>query len=507
MNLDIPQGQRSDDGLSVTADNGDRYYELPSQPGRRFPSITTIISAGNPSKFASVDRREVALAAMHDTTWRSLPDKEAQRWLTQAHTRFLTGRAMLGSQVHQYLEDRLNGVRPGVPLDPHPEYHLRTEAVDRFMEEWDPAPLAVEAAVFNKTHGYAGRVDAILELAGYGIAIVDAKTSADLWPSVDQQLAAGANAELMISTDGVERPMIPVDTTFGLLLHEGGVYHMGEIPLRPHNFDQFLRAKATMEWHQGRPDPVRQTARIALVPRAEALERRLARLAEHDDAKAALLRLWPEGVPTPRAARESGQTLEPSNILKLARLASLVEADHGTRVSGETLRSRLTALPPDLLAQVEVTAKANHVPAINSDQFRTWHLGCVTDWLEAAELIHAERTMAIAKMVDVAECDATPEQMVGWVTDRPSASIDRLQELEADMLVKILSAIADGYLSDHPDGLVCQIDNPDELLEPWGKRAALAEARRVAKAWGLPSPRSSTAALDTPIFVAALAAK
>ena len=65
MNLFQPSDATvSPDGLAHTRGSGERWYELPSEPGRRFPSITTIISAGNPGKFASVDRREVALAAL-----------------------------------------------------------------------------------------------------------------------------------------------------------------------------------------------------------------------------------------------------------------------------------------------------------------------------------------------------------------------------------------------------------------------------------------------------------
>lgn len=496
----------SADGLAHTKPSGERWYELPSEPGRKFPSITTIISAGNPSKFAAVDRREVALCATSDTTWRGLPEKEAKRYLTQAHARFLADRAMLGSQVHQYLEDRLNGVTPSTPLDPHPEYAGRLASVDNFIAEWEPQVVAVEAAVFNRTHGYAGRGDAILELTGYGLCVVDAKTSADFWSSIDQQLAAVANAEVMV-IDGVEHPMPPIRTTFGLLLHADGVYHMGEVPLVPKNSEQFLRAKASMEWHDERTAPPRQQPRQALLPRVEMLERRLNRLVEHVDAKEMVLKRWPADVLTPRLAREQGVVLSPTDLGLIAEIAGKTEREFGTKVSGESLRERLVALPPDLLAIVEVTAQANAIPAINSDSFKTWHMECVRELLEAAELIHAERHMQVAKMVDVAACDAEPAEMVSWVTQRHGATIDRLQELEAETLCQILNAIADGYLSDHPSGLVCQVSDPSEILDRWGKGPALAECRRLAKVHNIPAPRSSAAGLDTPIFVAALAAK
>lgn len=272
-------------------------------------------------------------------------------------------------------------------------------------------------------------------------------------------------------------------------------------------FDQFLRAQQTMRWHKQRPAPVRQQPRKALLPRVEMLERRLSRLTEHPEAREMVVKRWPADVPTPRVARETGEALSPTQLAAIARIAAQTEKEFGTPVSGEQFRQRLTYLPPDLLAIVEVTAKSNGIPAINSEGFTTWHCATLAEFLEAAELIHSERNMRIARAVDLAECDTPPEQMVAWVTKRHGAVWDRLQELEADTLIQILEAIADGYLADHPNGLVCQIENPDEILNRWGKKAALAEARRLAKLHDIPSPKSSAKALDEPIFAAALAAK
>lgn len=237
------------------------------------------------------------------------------------------------------------------------------------------------------------------------------------------------------------------------------------------------------------------------------LERRLARLTEHPEAREMVVKRWPEGVPTPRKAREEGLSLSPTHLATIARIAAKTEAEFGTVVSGEQFRERLKALPPDLLAIVEVTAKTNGIPNIGGGEFKTWHCASLEELLAAAELIHSERNMRIARAVDVAQCDTAPEAMVAWVTKRPGATWDRLNELEAETLTNILEAIADGYLSDHPTGLVTQIDDPDEILNRWGKGPALAEARRLAKLHGLPAPRSSTAALSEPIFAAALAAK
>ena len=432
--------------------------------------------------------------------------QDRQRWLTTAHKRFLNDRAILGSQVHQYLEDRLNGVSPSTPLEPHPEYHLRLAAVDNFIADWDPQVIAVEAAVFNITHGYAGRGDMIVELTGYGTCVVDGKTSADFWPSINQQLSAIANAEIII-IDGVEHPMPKIRTTFGLLLHEDGVYHMGEFPLYPQDFEQFLRAKGVMEWHDARTDPPRQQPRKALLPRAEMLERRLARLVTNDDAKEMVQKRWPEGVLTPRLAREQGVALSPAHLGLIAAIAAKTEREFGTTVSGEALRSRLNALPPDLLAVVDVTATANMVPPINSDGFVTWHMECVRELLDAAEVIHAERWAALGVMIDTAGCAASEAAMLSWVTQRNNARVDRLDELENETLCQILDAIGDGYLTSILGDLECTVDNPGEILNRWGKGPALAEARRVAKLHNLPAPRSSAVSLGTPILVAALAAK
>ena len=67
----------------------------------------------------------------------------------------------------------------------------------RFLADFSPEYLMVEATVYRDKPRYAGTLDAIVEIPGMGTFILDIKTGG-VWPEAALQLAAYANADYAI---------------------------------------------------------------------------------------------------------------------------------------------------------------------------------------------------------------------------------------------------------------------------------------------------------------------
>ena len=109
----------------------------------------------------------------------------------------------LGTAVHEACEEyALTGIRPEVDDEVRPFL----EQFDRWAQIWQPKYLAAEAAVYSPTYGYAGTLDAIVEIDGMEL-ILDYKSSrksvdsqgkpSGPYPEVALQLAAYRHADLL----------------------------------------------------------------------------------------------------------------------------------------------------------------------------------------------------------------------------------------------------------------------------------------------------------------------
>jgi hypothetical protein len=108
----------------------------------------------------------------------------------------------LGTAVHGACEEyALTGIRPEVDDEVRPFL----DQFDRWLQVWQPKYHAVETTVYNETYGYAGTLDAIVEIDEQTL-LTDYKTSAKSvdnygqpthpYPEVALQLSAYRHAEV-----------------------------------------------------------------------------------------------------------------------------------------------------------------------------------------------------------------------------------------------------------------------------------------------------------------------
>jgi hypothetical protein len=119
-----------------------------------------------------------------------------------------------GTEVHALAEKLVKGEQVDVPG----ELAGYVDAYVRFLDQWCPKPVLVEAPVGNRRWNLAGTLDLVAELPGGEIALMDVKTSKGVYPEVALQLAAYANAEFYIQ-DGQEHPMADLGITAGYVIH------------------------------------------------------------------------------------------------------------------------------------------------------------------------------------------------------------------------------------------------------------------------------------------------
>lgn len=112
-----------------------------------------------------------------------------------------------GTQVHDLAERLARGEEIEVPdeLAGHVDSYLR------FLDDWHPTNALLERVVVNRRWRYMGKFDMIADFPGYGRGLVDIKTSKRIYDEVALQLSAYAEAETMLTEDGVEEPMPSVD--------------------------------------------------------------------------------------------------------------------------------------------------------------------------------------------------------------------------------------------------------------------------------------------------------
>ena len=209
----------------------------------RFFSVTTILKGSLPNpaligwgmksvaEYAAANHRQVSamlktVRLRKDPEGRYLgvitdPDavQSAIDWLKGAPYRERERKANIGSAVHAQAE----AFALGAPLpEPDKDVVPYVAAFRDFLDVWQPRIEATEATVYNRAVGYAGTLDAIMELPTLGLVLVDLKTGKDIYPEAALQLAAYRYAEFIGMPDGTEAPVPSVEGCAVLHLREDG---------------------------------------------------------------------------------------------------------------------------------------------------------------------------------------------------------------------------------------------------------------------------------------------
>lgn len=184
----------------------------PTEKDLRFYSVTTINGAlDKPALLYWAAEKTAELAVSVAGSLASRIEEEGRdnivKWLRDARFRPPKGQVSaseLGTQVHDAVEQyALTGTRPDVE---NPEVVPFLDRFDEWAQIWQPEYIAAEAAVYNKTYGYAGTLDAIAIIDGAKV-LLDYKSSrrsigsdgkpTGPYPEAALQLAAYRYAELL----------------------------------------------------------------------------------------------------------------------------------------------------------------------------------------------------------------------------------------------------------------------------------------------------------------------
>jgi len=256
----------------------------PEESDQRFYSVTTILKSLDKPALLYWSAEQAAKLAVQVAA--SLPQRIEEegeeavvKWLRDARLRKPKGHvsdAELGTQVHDACEQyALTGVRPPVE---NPEVLPFLDRFDEWAQLWQPEYIAAEAAVYNKTYGYAGTLDALAKVDGMKV-MIDYKSSRKSigsdgkpthpWPEAALQVAAYRHAELMavwrarrfskyrrryyLLSTAEEELGVPMPALDGALVLHLTPEHATMHPVRADEevFTKFLHAIEIFDWANG----------------------------------------------------------------------------------------------------------------------------------------------------------------------------------------------------------------------------------------------------------------
>lgn len=205
--------------------------------GARVPGVTTLLGTGLPKpaliNWAANATAEAAIDRWDELT--ELPPSARLKALQKARYEDRDAAANKGTRVHELAEQLVAGKEVAVPDD----IAGHCESYVAFLQDWDPEPVLIEAVVMSHKHGYAGTLDAILDIDGIGRVLLDIKTSrSGIFGEVALQLAAYRYADVYIDEAGAEQPMLPVDQAFALHVRGDG-YDLRPIVTGPDQMREF----------------------------------------------------------------------------------------------------------------------------------------------------------------------------------------------------------------------------------------------------------------------------
>lgn len=240
----------------VNAGKGHAYKDA---DGRRVPGVTTILSDGLPKK-ALINWAGNATADYAVDNWDLLSElKPSERLKKMQGGRYESrdAAANRGTAVHALAEQLIKGEEVEVPdaLAGHVESYVR------FLDEWAPEPVLVEAVVMSHKHGYAGTLDLIADIATGMLpphilallgteydresvrCLIDLKTSrSGIFGETALQLVAYRYADVYVDADDNEQPMVAVDLTLAVHVRADG-YDLYPLTAGPAQLREFLYAR------------------------------------------------------------------------------------------------------------------------------------------------------------------------------------------------------------------------------------------------------------------------
>ncbi len=253
-------------------DSGARWYLHP-QTGERFVSVTTILQCVAKEAlpyWAAKVTAEHALANLPLLTKAHLRRPCEMRGddrcglcldcvsldLRRAPDRERDAAADRGTRIHHVAEQH---VLTGEVIGHDPDIAEQVKQYLRFRDQFRPSYDASEMTVINRTYGYAGTLDAIVQLGWCppkyadlvgSPRVLDVKSGKSCYPEYALQLAAYRRGEAVLLPDGTEVPM-PATADIGLLLHiRAENYWVRPVDIGDATFTTFLNVLDLWRWQQ-----------------------------------------------------------------------------------------------------------------------------------------------------------------------------------------------------------------------------------------------------------------
>lgn len=236
------QAAQRTDGLTRRTNHGQSHgYKL---DGRKVTGATTLISAGLP-KPALVQWAANEVAKLAAEKRKVLPDLEPEEiydLLRMAHRRTNTKAATRGTTIHRWAERLQAGETFTVgdgPGELPEEIADVVESCAAFLDEHRVEPVLTEFTVGSRKHRYMGTGDLVADTSTMGRALLDYKTSKNIYGDTALQLAAYRYAEFYLDELDEEQPMLEVERCGIVWLRSDG-YDVAPVEAGPRQFRQFL---------------------------------------------------------------------------------------------------------------------------------------------------------------------------------------------------------------------------------------------------------------------------
>lgn len=256
-------------GLYMTQDH--IYYVNGQGP---ISSVTTVLGVKHKWHLTEWWKTQTALAAMTH-----LPEllevgtvEEGIKLIRSIPTEIRDRAAQLGTRVHTQSDMPLGGHESdakGFETDPDTYPYLEAyRGFLTFLEAHRGRIISSEHAVWNKTDGYAGTYDRLIDFGcecHKGLWLVDLKTGKDLYPDHVLQLAAYGRAEYIVLPDDPTLYPMPEPDRYGCLHLRPDKYpgpftdgwRLVEYPVTGREYVAFLAALDLYQWESEWKERVR----------------------------------------------------------------------------------------------------------------------------------------------------------------------------------------------------------------------------------------------------------
>jgi hypothetical protein len=215
------------------------------------PSVTTCLGAvPKPQLVDAAGRVAGEYAASNWGQLSCLTPGQRQYRIATAHKKKWAAKADLGTAIHAACEAWAAG-QP-FPRDPDAEPYL--DQLTEFLFDLRPVFIENEVTVWSKKHEYAGTADAIIQVKDQ-LMMIDWKTGAKFHAENALQLAALANADVILRPDGTEDP-IPGITELAVVQLHPDSWAMARVRRVTDCFAAFLACRDVIRWQAEVADDV-----------------------------------------------------------------------------------------------------------------------------------------------------------------------------------------------------------------------------------------------------------